>query len=140
MCMVLYIAADAPLPEIPALEAPGPFSAQLLDAPEEPVRAQFSKPFVYSLGAHEGCSCGFSYGVGDEDSDAAGRESVRRLGEYLVTAVDRLGSVEIYACWADEEGEHAETREFVTTTMFTYAAEAFELPQRWFATIIAAAS
>ncbi|HEX5438962.1 MAG TPA: hypothetical protein VFW98_17555 [Gemmatimonadaceae bacterium] len=138
--MVLYVAADAPLPEIPALEPPGAFSAQLLAAPDEPVRVQFTKPFVYFLGAHEGCSCGFRYGVGDEDADAAGRESVRRLGEYLIAAVDRLGSVELYSCWADEEGESAETREFLTTTTFTHEAEAFELPQRWFATIIAAAS
>ena len=138
--MVLFVAADAPLPEIPALEPPGAFSAQLLAAPEEPVRVQFAKPFVYFLGAHEGCSCGFSYGLGDEDADAAGRESVRRLGEYLVAAVDRLGSVELYSCWADAEGEPAETREFLTTTMFTHEAAAFELPQRWFATIIAAAS
>lgn len=140
MCMVLYLAADAPLPEIPALEPPGAFSAQLLAAPDEPVRVQFTKPFIYFLGAHEGCSCGFVYGVGDEESDPSGRESVRRLREYLVAAVDRLGSVELYACWAGEEAEPADAREFLTTAAFTHEAEAFELPQLWCATIIAAAS
>ena len=140
MCMVLYLAADAPLPEVLPLEPPGAFSAQLLTAPDEPVRVQFTKPFVYILGAHEGCSCGFKYGVGDEESDPSGRESVRRLGEYLVAALDHLGSVELYACWAGEAGEPAEMCEFLTTTTFTHEADAFELPQRWYATIITAAS
>lgn len=140
MCIILYLAADAPLPEVLPLEPPGAFSAQLLAAPDDPVRVQFTKPLVYFLGAHEGCSCGFKYGVGDEESDPSGRESVRRLGEYLVAAVDRLGSVELYSCWAGEEGEPAEAREFLTTTTFTHESEAFELSQRWYAMIIAAAS
>lgn len=140
MCMVLYVAADEPLTEIPATDPPGAFSARPVQGPEEPVRAQFSKPHVYFLGAHEGCSCGFSYGRGDDDADVPGRESVRRLRAYLDAAVDRLAVVEVYSCWVDEEAQPATERDFVTTGMFTHDAESFELPNGWFARVIAPAS
>jgi hypothetical protein len=140
MCMVLYVAADEPLTIIPATEPPSAFSARPVQGPEEPIRAQFSMAHVYFLGAHEGCSCGFSYGRGDEDADVPGRESVRQLRAYLDAAVDRLGVVEVYSCWVDEEAQPAAERDFVTTSVFTPEAESFELPKGWFATVIAAAS
>jgi hypothetical protein len=137
--MVLYVAADSPLPEVLATTPLGLFSARPIKGAEEAVRARFTKPHVYFLGAHEGCSCGFSYGLGD-DGDERGRESVRRLRAYLDAAVAQGGAVEIYACWVDEEAEPAMSSQTIGTDQFTGDAEAFELPKRWYATVIAPAS
>lgn len=94
----------------------------------------FTKPHVYFLGAHTGCSCGFRYGIGG-DADEAGRESVRRLGAYLAAAVEAAGPVELYACWDGDEAEPERERTAVMASHFSGEAEDFDLPERWFATI-----
>lgn len=137
--MVLYAAADAPLPEIPERTPPAPLSSRLIRDAEEAVRQHFTKPYVYFLGSHTGCSCGFQYGEYVEE-DSEGRESVRRLGGYLAAAVEQLGQVEVYACWDGEEAEPVEEREVVTPAAFTGEAEEFDLAQRWFATVVPPAS
>ena len=139
MCMVLYAAADAPLQEFPQSTPPAPLSARLIEGTEEAVRPHFTKPYVYFLGSHTGCSCGFQYGEGIEE-DSEGRESVRQLGEYLVAAVQCAGAVEVYACWDGEEAEPVEEREVVTPAAFSGDTEEFDLPQRWLATVVPAAS
>ena len=139
MCMVLYAAADAPLPELPERNPPAPLSARPIRDAEEAVRPHFTKPHVYFLGSHTGCSCGFQYGEGVEE-DSEGRESVRQLGEYLAAAVECAGAIEVYACWDGEEAEPLEEREIITSAAFLGDAEEFDLPQRWFATVVPPAS
>ena len=106
MCMVLYVAADAPLPLVPwAADAPA-FHVTVLPPRAAAVRAHFSKPHVYYLGSHEGCGCGFGYGWWDgedPESSAQGRESVGRLGAYLAAVTQASGPVELYACWSGDE-------------------------------------
>ena len=138
MCMALYVAADAPLLEVAATMPPGLFVARPIEGDEEAVRPHFTKAHVYFLGAHGGCSCGFSYGLGEaEDEDALGRQSVRQLRMYLNAAVAELGALEVYACWVDDEAEPVTSRQALTTDVFTETLEAFELPERWFASISA---
>ena len=137
--MVLYAAADAPLPEIAETDPPGVFSARRIDTDEDVVRAHLTKPHVYFLGSYTGCSCGFSFGVGG-DEDADGRVSVEALGTYIVAAVARAGAIQLYACWDGDEAEPAEQTETVTTDAFDGDAEAFDLPERWLATVSSPAS
>ena len=83
-------------------------SELLLDENSKPVRKQFSKPYVYYLGSHQGCGCGFSYGQYDyeEAEENAACESVRHLSEYLAQAVEIVGPVELFSCWdGDQEDE-----------------------------------
>ncbi|HEV2802074.1 MAG TPA: hypothetical protein VGW12_16485 [Pyrinomonadaceae bacterium] len=115
--MMVYIAADEPLPLIEWQENVSVFCVTKLSEGEKRVHRQFSRPFVYYLGSYEGCGCGFSYDdepVEDEDDrrrDAAARESVRQLSKYLSDVV-RRGSVEMYACWdGDQEAEPEERLE-----------------------------
>ena len=136
--MILYAAADAPLPIIAAGTPPPAFSVRSIRSSEAPVRAHFTKRHVYVFGAHTGCGCGFSYGSGGED-DAAGRESVRRLGEYLASAVARAGPLELYACWGGEEAEPGAERATVTPADFRGDAEDFDLTERWLAIVVAPA-
>jgi hypothetical protein len=139
--MVLYVAADAPLSEIAATNPSGFFSARPIEGDEEAVRRHFTKSHVYFLGAHGGCSCGFSYGLGEDDEeDQRGRESVRQLRQYLDAATAQVGAVEVYACWVDDEAEPAASSQTLGTDQFTDSSESFELPERWFANIRAPAS
>jgi hypothetical protein len=105
MCLAVYIAADQPLPEIDWDEHHPAFYIRRIQPSELSVRKHFTKPHIYSAGAHEGCGCGFSYGLlrlnGIEEDPvalAAGQESVRRLSAYLSEATAKLGPVELYAC------------------------------------------
>jgi len=58
---MVYLAASRPLPLIP-LEANAAITVRELDAREQVVAQWFSQPFVYYVGAYEGCGCGFNYG------------------------------------------------------------------------------
>ncbi len=136
--MMLYAAADMPLPEIAETDPPGPFSARRIDADEHAVRAHLTQPHVYFLGSCTGCSCGFSFGNGG-DEDADGRVSVEALGTYIVEAVARAGAIQLYACWDGDEAEPLEQAVMVTTDAFDGDAEAFALPERWLATVSAPA-
>lgn len=106
--MVLHVGSDKPLPLIAWNEENPNFNVTELGEYSEDVRQQFSKPYVYCLGSHQKCGCGFSYGQYDygEEEDKAARESVRRLSEYLSQAVEIAGPVDLYSCWSgDEEAE-----------------------------------
>ena len=139
MCMVVYVAASAPLSQVADHMPPAPFSARMLRPPEEGVRAHLSAPHVYALGAHTGCCCGFAYESGGAD-EAAGRESVRQLADYLGAAVRAAGPVELYACWNGDEAKPVEVRTTVTPADFPADAASFALRERWLATVIAARS
>ena len=116
MCMVVYKASDAPHPLVPWNERYPSFHVQELDEVGEGVRKQFFKPYVYYVGAHEGCGCGFSYGQHlsvdkeDEKDLVAARESVRQLSDYLANAVRDGVTIELYACWSGDEKETPEHR------------------------------
>ena len=123
MCMVVYIAADNPLPLIEWQEDVIAFCVSELTEDEKRASKQFSKPFVACAGSFGGCGCGFSYGeeeVEDEDDrkeDALSRESVRQLSEYLSPLV-KNGSIELFACWDGDQEAEPEERQTVTPDYF----------------------
>lgn len=59
MCYAMYIAADKPLPLLEWDEAHRSFYVREIDAREQGVRVQFTKPNVYYAGSHIKCGCGF---------------------------------------------------------------------------------
>ena len=109
MCWVLYIAADRPLPLHPFdPESPG-FNVAVPAGREDAVRGQFSKPFVYALGAHTWCGCGFDREQANPDHPAeleATEASLRALRAYLAEAIEAAGPLELFACW---DGDQAAT-------------------------------
>ena len=137
MCYVLYLAADRPCPVIAWNEqAPG-FHVADLDANEDPVRAQFTKPYVYYVGAHTHCGCGFRWSDGQydpADEEVATAESMRRLSDYL-SALAHAGGVELYACWAGDERVAPESRS--SRTAAELDRPGFCLRERQFLTLVA---
>ncbi len=129
MCMALFVAADEPLPVIEWRESAPAFNVQVISETEESVRRHFSKPHVYYLGAHTGCSCGFAYGrAAPSSKDAAGRASVAALQQYLRDAVQRLGEVELFSSWEGEWNQLPDQRLEVTGDWF--GGDTFELPEK----------
>jgi hypothetical protein len=113
--MLVYIAADNPLPLIEWQENVTPFCVTELSDDETVVKKHFTKPFVVYAGSHGGCSCGFSYGGAptenevDAQEDALSRESVQQLYQYLSQAVT-AGPVEMFACWDGDQQSEPEER------------------------------
>lgn len=101
MCWVLYLAADRQLPLCPFEPASPRFNVVEVAGREAEVRRQFSKPFVYALGAHTGCCCGFDRGQANPEHPeelAATEASLRALGEFLGVALETAGPLELFAC------------------------------------------
>jgi hypothetical protein len=107
MCWVLYLACDQRLPLQPFdREAPA-FNIAELTPREEPVRGQFSKPYVYRVGAHTLCGCGFDRGQANPDHPEeleTTEASLRRLHAYLSDALGACRNLELYACWDGDQG------------------------------------
>ena len=134
MCMAVYIASDYPLPLIQwNKDAPAFHVSELTtDENDERVRVQFSKPYIYYVGAHTGCGCGFEYGKYPdyEDSVEESRQSVIRLAEYLTKAVEENNNIELFACW---EGDQAEKPvKYDTITPFDLGGDSFWFEEKDF--------
>jgi hypothetical protein len=109
MCWVLYLAADRPLP-LRSFDPGSPaFNVTELEGREVAVRSQFSRPFVYALGAHTGCGCGFDRDQANPRHPAelqATEKALEALHAYLREALDMGGTLELFACW---DGDQAAT-------------------------------
>ncbi len=103
MCWMIYLASDSPLPTSAWDEARRGFHATELSDHDQPVRRQFSKPFVYLMGSYQGCGCGFQYGESEEYHDdpealAAAVVSRRDLAGYMTEALRHQSELEMYVC------------------------------------------
>jgi hypothetical protein len=113
MCWVLYLAADRSLPLRPFYTGAPGFNVAEPTGREIEVRVQFSKPFVYALGAHTSCGCGFDRGQAAADQ-LGGLEaietSLRALRDYLDEALELAGPVELFACWDGDQAARPDNR------------------------------
>lgn len=153
MCLELFVASDERLLLIPFDPAAPAFSTSTLWPEDQPVRRRFSKPFVYSVGAQTGCSCGFSYNSHDLSPDllsdpdvpeavkasviedcAARRESVRQLKEFLGAAMQSSGSAEVFSCWAGDEASEPVSRRAVSLAHFS--GESFRFIEKELLTVL----
>ncbi len=115
MCMMVYVAADSPLPTSEWDKTHPGFHVGVVSGRNQRVRHQFSKPFVYRVGSHKGCGCGFDWdgfdGVDEADPEFAdAHESRRRLAEFLAEGLRFQPDLELYACWNGDEASEPETR------------------------------
>jgi hypothetical protein len=90
------------------------FHVTELDERGDPVRRHFNKPYVYYVGSHEGCGCGFQYGEYEgfeEESDLVQKQESRRLlTGFLANALQHQTAVELFACWDGDERHEPEHR------------------------------
>jgi hypothetical protein len=102
MCLAVYAASDAPLPESMWDQSAPAF--YLEPVPEaESVRKQFRYRHVYYAGSHEGCGCGFSKDGRDEDELKKCQENYNALAALLAPHVRNGADVELFACWEGQQ-------------------------------------
>ncbi len=135
MCMMLYLASNNPLPEIPwDEENPAFYVTSKLWEKAECIRSIFTKPYVYYLGSDQKCGCGFGYDNYEEEKRAyvnhpelmaktiaaheRGHENIRRLREYLEAAIE-LGDVELYGPLGGNEDTEPKYRMHIGPSYFT---------------------
>lgn len=116
MCLMIYLAADAPLRSVDWDESAPAFNTSAVTPDEECVRRQFSKRYVVYAGSHEGCGCGFQLGEHPEHTEPAEaalrRASLQALAAYLRAELTRAGTIELFACWdGDQEAPPEHRRE-----------------------------
>jgi hypothetical protein len=132
--MMVYIAADNPLPLIKWEEDVTTFHVSQLSEDQKRVAKQFTKPFLAFAGSYGGCSCGFSYGefpVENEDDakeDAWARKSIKQLSAYLSNLINN-GPIEMFACWDGDQESEPEERQSVTPEYFGGETFAFKEKQ-----------
>jgi hypothetical protein len=138
MCMMLYLGSDAELPLIPWDDnIHQSICVNELNDPIEYVRKHFSKPFIYYVGAYEGCGCGFSFGIYeaiDEDDRLAyelGKKSVSDLFKYLRANSELTNNFEMYSCLAGDEPIPPEKHETIFLNEFEIG-DSFEFKDRQF--------
>jgi hypothetical protein len=112
MCLAVYVAADAPLPQSRWREAAPAF--YLEEVPEsEGVRKQFRYRHVYYAGSHEGCGCGFSKDGRDPAELEKCQETYSALAAVLSAHARRGVKIELFTCWEGEQTVKPEERKTI---------------------------
>jgi len=137
MCLVVYLAASKPLPELPWNPAEPAFHVQSRDDGAARVRGQMTLPHVYYVGSHEGCGCGFDQengNPGHPEELAATRASLDALARYLRAAVLSHDRLELYTCWDGDEELPVEHR--LRVQVGSFAPDMTWFPERAHVTIV----
>lgn len=122
MCIEVFLACKV---ELPCYDGPYNERFHLKAFPEraEPLRAVLQLPFLYYVGAHTGCGCGFNSGdlswqgvsdpkeanelLGamseDERKEFLSEQSSREQLTKLIRDVSQAGDVKVYCCWWGDE-------------------------------------
>jgi hypothetical protein len=128
MCKALYVASDDPIATTDRDEPASVFFVREIEGHQRRVRRQVSKPQVRHLGAHTGCSCGFTYEArypSSMESEEGGRRSVDELRRFITRHVAGGRDIELYHCWEGDEDEPAERQVDVSPDHF--GGESFRL-------------
>ncbi len=122
MCLSVCLGSSVALESIGFSEAEPGFNVRALEPFQESVREVLPFPFIYSLGSHTSCGCGFSPEE-EEDADDL-RESRAALVAYVAAAAKK-GDVALYVSWNGDREEENE--------VFDLSLADLELTHDWLA-------
>jgi len=109
MCLALYIASSEPLQLVAYNECEPTFYVTEVSGYELCVKKQFTLPYLYYAGSHEGCGCGFiKDGEVGEELDKV-EDNYSRLSAYIREACRQGADIQLFYCW---EGDQDSAREF----------------------------
>jgi hypothetical protein len=83
----------------------------------EQAKLNFSKQFIYYVGSHEGCGCGFrqdGFWLQVDEEIKKRAENHKNLFEYLSGCLEDENTIEIYACWAGSENESPQSKRTIS--------------------------
>jgi hypothetical protein len=107
MCLAIYVGTTVELPLVAWTDRPA-FHVDALEGHRE-VRRRIDRPFLYDVGAHTGCACGFVEPAPSDDEHASWSTSIDAFSEWLRGAVDG-GPIEVLVCWMGDESKKATRR------------------------------
>lgn len=116
---MVYLASDKPLPLIDRNEDSPEFSITELSKYEKNVGTQFETPYVYNVGTHQGCGCGFLKEFKEEEDLALANENYLQLSTYLKKAQETGANLHIYSCWDGDQEAKPELREEINLKRMT---------------------
>jgi hypothetical protein len=119
MCMMIYIGSEKALPLISWKDDAPAFNVSELSEGEAVVKKQFSMPYVYYVGSHEGCGCGFQagqYPQFEDEEKPLKEESLFRFSKYLKENKSKGERVEIYSCWDGAQGGERKSNRRLTAS------------------------
>jgi|GEM_PF-4084816 hypothetical protein len=111
MCDALFIGADRELALIQYEAEKTPLHIMNISETEKTVLDKIKKPYVYYIGAYEGCGCGFHYGITEKeygkefvepDEEIKGRQSVETLFQYLSSELKTGEEFILFNSWEGE--------------------------------------
>jgi hypothetical protein len=132
MCLAVYLATSSPQQTTAwNKDQPAFYLADLYSIEE--VRGQFSLPYVYYAGSHEGCGCGYRRdGVTGEEL-AQTNATYAALSKLIRDAKTSGASAELFSCW---EGDQQEKPEFIgAVTVSELESPEFEFKELQFLTV-----
>ena len=115
MCLVVYIASDRELPEIPWDASSPQFHVEAIDDCEKAINRHLTLPHVAYAGTNQGCGCGFRKPTDmpeeflEPDELEETQANYNALASYIASLQKSGASFEIYACW---DGDQAHSSEF----------------------------
>ena len=117
MCLAVYLASNLELqPSSWSERQPGYYLERV--KPGKVVCRLFSLPYVYYVGSHEGCGCGFLKDgeVGEELE--LHQANYWALVKCIKEAQSRGANIELYACWeGDQSLEPVAVEAFTPSTL-----------------------
>jgi len=111
MCDALFIGADRELALIQYEAGKTAIHIMNISETEKTVLDKIGKPYVYYIGAYEGCGCGFRYGITEKEygkeyvepkEEIGGRRSVEALFEYLSSEIRPGEEFILFNSWEGE--------------------------------------
>jgi hypothetical protein len=129
MCYAVYIGTDSPLQTSEWNKDDRRFHVKGLTEKDLPIRANFSKPYIYYAGSNLGCGCGFFTSSLLDSSDPEemqrheeAQASLKALTALIQDSLSTSESVELFVTWEGRQAEPPSKRramspdELVSTT------------------------
>jgi hypothetical protein len=120
MCQRVYVGSSVELPTV-SRGAKSPYLqvAPAANAPAVRALLRADLPFLYLAGGHVVCGCGFPSETVDSKLDPAKLDraelaSMAALAAYVRPACPKYATVQLYLCWAGQEGDGPVSRRSVT--------------------------
>jgi hypothetical protein len=125
--MMVFIAAETPLPLIPWDKERPAFAVKELHESYDAVRKQFDVPYVYFVLSYQGCGCGFQAKKLGKKERRFAKTSLKSFSEYVAGNM-RQGAkkIQLYACWAGGEANEPIKRRQVKPDIFLLPNFCFE--------------
>jgi hypothetical protein len=77
------------------------------------VKKQFSLPYIYRVGSHQGCGCGFLKDGETGDELQQTLADYARLAAYIADARQGGADIQLFCCWEGDQNRQPESHKSI---------------------------